>query len=69
MQAMCCHVKSKTTPHKYSGIAKLGHNGALALATRGMPELSVLKVPMSIVNRALKIHEGLEIKLHSISSG
>ena len=47
-----------------SGIAKLGHTGARALATRGCAQpvqvlikiLSVPNVPLSIANWALKVH-------------
>ena len=48
-----------------SGVAKLGHNGARALATRGCaPPVQALSVPN--VNREL-VHKGVEIELRSIA--
>ena len=45
-----------------SGVAKLGHTGACALATRGCaPPVQALS--MSIANWALKPHKGVEIEL------
>ena len=59
--------------HIGSGIAKLGHTGARALATGGCapPVQVVLKifapnVPLSIANWALKVHKGVEIELCNI---
>ena len=49
-----------------SGVAKLGHTGARALATRGCaPPVQALS--MSIANWALKVHKGVEIELRSIA--
>ena len=55
-----------------SGVARLGHTGARALATRGCAppvqvssELSALKVPLSIANRAVK---SLQIERCSIAT-
>ena len=48
-----------------SGVAKLGHTGARALATRGCaPPVQALSVPN--VNREL-VHKGVEIELRSIA--
>ena len=48
-----------------SGVAKLGHTGARALATRGCaPPVQALSVPN--VNREL-VHKGAEIELRSIA--
>ena len=50
-----------------SGVAKLGHTGARALATRGCaPPVQALSVPN--VNREL-LHKGVEIELRSIAIG
>ena len=57
-----------------SGVAKLGHTGACALATEGcaplmqaLLKLSVPNVPLSITNWALKVEKGVKIELHSIA--
>ena len=56
----------------HSGVARLGHTGARALATGGhahqrryAPESSALIVPLSIANRALS---GLQIEWCSIAT-
>ena len=54
---------NKTPPT--SGVAKLGHTGARALATRGCaPPVQALSVPN--VNREL-VHKSVEIELRSIA--
>ena len=60
--------------HAYSGVAKLGHTKARALATGGCapPVQALLKiigadVPLSIANWGLKVHKGVEIELRSIA--
>ena len=56
-----------------SGIAKLGHTGtALASRVCASPVQACLKVsapnvPLSVANRELKIHKGVEIELHRIA--
>ena len=57
-----------------SGVAKLGHTGACALATRGRapPVQAHLKIigaecTLSIANWELKVHKGVEIELRNIA--
>ena len=56
-----------------SGIAKLGHTGGRALATRGCapPVQVLLKIIGAkctvITNWALKVHKGVEIEMRSIA--
>ena len=53
-----------------SGVAKLGHTGARALATGGCaPPVQALlpNVPLSIANWALKVRQGVEIELRSLA--
>ena len=60
--------------HIISGVAKLGHTGARALATGGCaPPVQVLlkiigtECTVSIANWVLKVHKGVEIELCNIS--
>ena len=58
-----------------SGIAKLGHTGGRALATRGCAPpvqvlLKIIGAKCTVINRAnwaLKVHKGVEIELRSIA--
>ena len=53
-----------------SGVAKLGHTGARALATGGCaPPVQALlpNVQLSIANWALKVRKGVEIELRSLA--
>ena len=58
----------------HTGVAKLGHTGVRALATRGCapPVQALLKIigaecTLSIANWVLKMHKGVEIELRSIA--
>ena len=74
LQHILLHAQVTSRPLGSSGVAKLGHTGARALATRGCapPVQALLKiigadVPLSIAKWALKVHKGVEIELHSVA--
>ena len=62
--------KTRSVDTASSGVAKLGHTGARALATGGCaPPVQALlpNVPLSIANWALKVRKGVEIELRSLA--